>query len=476
MSESESDNSRRRLEDVLDQVIEHGAETPLCGELSRLIDSKPELLGEIADQLRIHSLLEWQSHDAATALSLSDLEAEPELLGDMRTPRTFRPSRRGRWLAAAALMLASGLGLAAYYVARPASDAVVAEVVDDAQVAWSESTDAVADRKEVGRGLIEFESGTLTLRFRSGATLRTIGPASMRIDSDMLVYLDGGQATAHVPQWARGFTVETPDAHIVDMGTKFGVVARSAGKTDVVVFDGEVHVRHTAREESGEKLLFQGEAVRVDSQGMDRIVQVRRDSRGQGWSTGPSDSDIGVIGSIHDNLRSSNSPKYYEVTPHGLDDDVLAYVDRPHQWNGIDGTGLPRTLRHADYVRTFNEDKYTGELEITVELLEPAMLYILFDNRVPAPEWLKADFKDTGEDIGLDEGPWAPGDPALRTTAGSGNSVDSVFSVWERRCDEPGPVRLGPVGPSIEARAMYGIAARAIGQIGADGPAPVVGL
>lgn len=464
MSAREQDEPRRRLEDILDQVIEQGADAPLCNELDGLIKSNPVLLEEIADQLRIHSFLEWQSHDAAATLGLADLEGEPQLLNIHAAPRAFPLLRRRRPLVAAAVLLvATGLLVAKFYSMQPATNAVVAEVVDDAQVAWSESTDALANRKEVGSGLIEFESGTLTLRFRSGATLRTIGPASMRIHSDMLVYLDRGQATAHVPKWARGFTVETSGAQIVDMGTKFGVVARSAGKTDVVVFDGEVHVRPTAVKGSDQKQLFQGEAVRVGAKGiMDRIVQVRRDSRGQGWSTGSSAGDAGVIGSIRDNLRGSNSPKYYEVTTRGLADDVLAYVDRPHQWNGIDREGLPPLLRHADYVRTFNEDKYTGELEITVELLKPAMLYILFDNRVPSPAWLKTDFKDTDVDVGLDEGPWTPGDPALRTTAGSGNSIDSVFSVWAKKCEQPGPVRLGPVGPSAEARAMYGIAARAI--------------
>jgi hypothetical protein len=42
---------------------------------------------------------------------------------------------------------------------------------------------------------------------------------------------------------------------------------------------------------------------------------------------------------------------------------------------------------------------------------------------------------------------------------GGGNSIDNVFSVWRRRCVDGEPVRLGPVGPTNEARAMYGVAA-----------------
>ena len=51
------------------------------------------------------------------------------------------------------------------------------------------------------------------------------GPASLQIVSDMLVKLTDGQATAHVPEWAHGFSIETPNVNVVDLGTKFGVLS-----------------------------------------------------------------------------------------------------------------------------------------------------------------------------------------------------------------------------------------------------------
>ena len=63
-------------------------------------------------------------------------------------------------------------------------------------------------------------------------------------------------------------------------------------------------------------------------------------------------------------------------------------------------------MRGADYVKTFNDYRYINEFEMVVELSRPANLYIFFDKRVPAPDWLESQFENTGIEIGLDEGPW----------------------------------------------------------------------
>jgi hypothetical protein len=277
----------------------------------------------------------------------------------------------------------------------------------------------------------------------------------------MLVRLDRGQATAQVPQWAKGFTIETPNAAIVDLGTQFGVMARGDGKTDVVIFEGEVDVKPTGRK-SAPKRLNQGEAASIQSDGeINRIMEVRGNTR-QGWSTSDDPRAAGdLFRAIRDNVPPSDGSKYfyYQITKDGLADDAPAYVDRhPHQWNGLTPAGLPTFLRGADYTRTFNDYRYKKVFEMVVELAEPADLYVFFDDRVPTPSWLLERFEDTGINIGLDEGPWE-GIPDHRTAIGAGNSIDNVFSVWRRRCEKPEAVTLGAVGDTSEARAMYGIAA-----------------
>jgi hypothetical protein len=198
---------------------------------------------------------------------------------------------------------------------------------------------------------------------------------------------------------------------------------------------------------------------------MGRLMQLQRDVKGGWWSDGHLDFAGRVIKEVRDNIPPSDGSKYfcYQITYYGLVDDAAAYADRhPHQWNGLTAKGLPDFLRGADYVKTFNDYRYMTDIEMTIELSRAANLYIFFDDRVAPPEWLKKQFENTGVRIGLDEGPWE-GILDHANAVGGGNSIDNVFSVWRRRCEQPCAVVLGGMGEmrgnEPTGRAMYGIAA-----------------
>jgi len=113
----------------------------------------------------------------------------------------------------------------------------------------------------------------------------------------------------------------------------------------------------------------------------------------------------------------------------------------------------------------FNDDKqFISRLEVTLFVDRPASLYVFLSDAVDAPDWLKADFVDTGEKIGLDEGPsrWYPADTGQRKlSAGTGMSVDTIFSIWKRDILDRLQVVLGGVDRPTRLRGynMYGIAA-----------------
>ena len=189
------------------------------------------------------------------------------------------------------------------------------------------------------------------------------------------------------------------------------------------------------------KRLGQGEGMRVGSAGLlSRIVSVERRPGDDEWATGPSSDQDAVIRSVRDNIRGLGSSKYYQIVRRGLDDDAPAYVDRTHQWNGLDQGGLPAFLRGADYIMTFNEDKWMKDLSITVEVARAATLYVFYDTRLGDAPLAPRSIHRHRRLIGLDEGPWAGGPPQT-VGRGPGTSIDTVFSVW--RCD------LGP-GESID--------------------------
>ena len=82
-------------------------------------------------------------------------------------------------------------------------------------------------------------------------------------------------------------------------------------------------------------------------------------------------------------------------------------------------------------------------------------------------EWVRREFRDTDQDIGLDEGFQAPGlDTSRVTDMGAGASVDRVFSIWQRNVPGATTVVLGSMRidattltPRQVAASMYGIAA-----------------
>src|SRR5690606_9245490 len=72
---------------------------------------------------------------------------------------------------------------------------------------------------------------------------------------------------------SRGFTVQTANARIVDLGTEFGVRITDNGATEAHVFDGEVML--TAMSEGSERVTLSlkgGMAGRVNHEGT-RIVE-----------------------------------------------------------------------------------------------------------------------------------------------------------------------------------------------------------
>jgi len=464
------DESQARLRELLDSILDRSCTDADMEQFVALLEQNPQLVESLVEQLRINSLLRWQLGEVKhiELPKCSAVVSTPQVSGSSSV--SFLPyiARRWRWAAAAAVIMAMGLGVVAWRASSRAGreERAVAEVVDARLVTWSHDNSALQDGKLVVPGRLSIMSGSLTLRFRSGATIWVTGEATMEIVSDMLVRFDKGQVTAEVPHWATGFTIKTPDVEVVDLGTKFGVVARDGGTTDVVVFEGQVDLKPTSGVSAVQTRLTQGQGVRVGNQGsMDRIVELRRNAEKGQWTTDPSDDNQpdwseSTFKSIRDNIPSVEVPTYYQITPHGLEDDCLAYTDAPHEWNGLTPDGLPEFLRHADYVMTRNDYRYINDFQMTLELAKPAVVYVFFDHRVPPPDWLTEQFENTGVDIGLDEGPWTPGDTKHTTGVGGGVSIDNVFSVWRRRCEKPETIKLGAMGKKPGARAMYGIAAQ----------------
>ncbi len=358
-----------------------------------------------------------------------------------------------------------------FFSAAPVStdqtaSADTARVVEVSNVAWADGAKPFGEWSLVQPGdTLKFESGWVNLFLANGAELLIEGPADVQFISVQNVFARQGKLAARVGPGAIGLRIDTPHAQVTDRGTAFGISVDGDSHTSVVVYEGKVDLDvmnsggHTPRGGG----LESGEAISVDRAGqMSRITTVQRaDFLEPPQISFGGATENRLIASVTDNVRSLETAKYYRVIPHGFQEDCRAYVDRLHEWNGVDVRKLPAFLVGGDYVMTYNDDKITTEIQIAVGITQPANVYVLIDDRVPPPEWLARDFIDTKWDVGCDEG-WP--DKIIDSGVGAGNSIDHVFSVWQRVVPEPTTVMLGPLSsqqtppPKVsDLRSMYGI-------------------
>jgi ferric-dicitrate binding protein FerR (iron transport regulator) len=346
----------------------------------------------------------------------------------------------------------------------PAAAAGTARVVDISNVVWAAGAKTFAEWSLVKAGdRFQFESGWMNLFLDNGGELLIEGPADVEFISSKKIFARQGKLAARISPGAVGFRIDTPHAKVIDRGTAFGLSVDGESHTSVVVYEGMVDLDVVGTNAPPRRRLESGEALSVNREGqLSRITTVQR----QEFLEPPQIRMLSrepncIIASVNDNVRSLQTAKYYRVIPQGFVEDCRAYVDRLHEWNGVDGRGLPPFLLGGDYVMTFNDDKIATDISIAVTLTHPANVFVLIDDRVPPADWLKRDFVDTGWDVGADEG-YVGRD--IQTTHGSGQSIDHVYSVWQRKVPRPDTIVLGALGmeqfkkPARDVeRSMYGI-------------------
>lgn len=88
---------------------------------------------------------------------------------------------------------------------------------------------------------VRLESGVVELALGSGTHVAVEGPAEFQFFGKNSLELRQGRLSADVPRQAIGFAVQTPNATVVDLGTRFGIDAK-ANSSQVDVFEGKVHV------------------------------------------------------------------------------------------------------------------------------------------------------------------------------------------------------------------------------------------
>jgi hypothetical protein len=219
-----------RLDYLLQRHLDMELATEERDELQVLLLSMPEARQEYWRQARMHAALRllgeqcWGQRDSIA----------PRKLVRWRVPKVA-------WSVAAGVIFCAAL-----LWQMGARDEKVAELVDAQRARWENSTLATEPGGSLGAGRLRLAEGLARIRFARGAELTLEGPAELELVGEQVCRLHRGSLVAHVPEAARGFSVLTPSATLIDHGTDFGISMDVDGHARVHVMQGEVELRHVS--------------------------------------------------------------------------------------------------------------------------------------------------------------------------------------------------------------------------------------
>jgi ferric-dicitrate binding protein FerR (iron transport regulator) len=234
-----------------------------------------------ADQFRLLELSERYADQKLTAEETAALEAE---LRDSAESRAFfakalhqraelcfddswhsqaaaevKVKSRPVWWRYAATAAAAACVTFGFVWLQTGRDGSVATLVRAQQCQWAGSSLPTVEGARLKPGMLDLIEGLAVLRFDSGVELVLEAPATVEVLDAMNCKLRRGTLVAEVPPQAKGFSIDTKDAKVIDWGTKFGVSADDDGKYMVRVIEGLVEVED--KNSSGSQKLEKGQGV-----------------------------------------------------------------------------------------------------------------------------------------------------------------------------------------------------------------------
>ncbi len=234
----------------------------------------PALREAYVEQLWLHSTLRAERD---TLIDLLDSDPAPisaaEIIPSTERPAFFRSAPF--WAAAAASVT---LAIGAFFFHKASGPAPVATLVQAANCKWAGSDLPTAEQSKLGPGTLALVEGIATIEFKNGARVTIEAPTTLEILSAMRCRLVEGSVVAEVPEPAHGFTIDTAEMKLVDLGTKFGLTAGATGSSHVIVFDGEVRIDGLQQGKS--KHLTTGNRLQVGRGG----GADQEPSRGKPWA------------------------------------------------------------------------------------------------------------------------------------------------------------------------------------------------
>lgn len=181
-----------------------------------------------------------------------------------------KPSRPvDRFRVFAAILSAAALFFLVLFVhyARNTGGQEVATLTDSLHVKWGGRGSLQKGSRLIdNKAMLLMEEGVAELLFDNHAQLIIEAPAGFKIIAEDRIELQYGKVYAAIPQEAIGFSVYTPNAKIVDLGTEFGVQAELNGSMQLHVLEGKTVLMAGAKDNKINMEVEQGAAKKISGE------------------------------------------------------------------------------------------------------------------------------------------------------------------------------------------------------------------
>jgi hypothetical protein len=150
-------------------------------------------------------------------------------------------------------------------VGKAAAPVGIARLTNLHHARWIHDDEALSVGQRLLPGMLRLAEGIAKISFDEGCEMIVEAPAELELIGPTQAFLHEGRAFATVTEPGKQFTVDTPAATVLDLGTTFGVAAERTGSTVVQVFSGAVLAESKRDGEQHE--LKAGDALRIEREG-----------------------------------------------------------------------------------------------------------------------------------------------------------------------------------------------------------------
>jgi hypothetical protein len=205
------------------------------------------------------------------------VKPRPELIQKVERKRTMMPLNKTAIMTIALSTAAIFLIVLFLRVSPPASISVATLTRSMDAVIMGDTAYESGSRLSNSANSLWLQKGVVTIEFDYGAEVVIEAPAEFCLNSPEAMTLRYGRLYARVPGRSKGFTVETPIAQIIDLGTEFAVKVDFDQTCEVHMIKGNASLIPGLKgQRSGEsRILSANEATHVDRSGQVRDIPVK---------------------------------------------------------------------------------------------------------------------------------------------------------------------------------------------------------